>query len=421
MTSDGLVELTDPPSTGTFYLRQFDVYRLAFIGVVAQHCVLWPVTGGAKIGWGLVMILHATRETFFFLSAFVALYAQATRPRSIGRLWYRRLSQVVVPYLIWTAIYFVYTMIVSPQPFGPAMNTLWGDLWYGYYQLYFAVVLIQFYVLLPLLLWLVRISRRYHWWVLGVSAVLQLAMMTLSHYFTRSTGLFGHIRHYDLDLTQSRMVVGYQLYIVAGLLAADHVDDVQRFVARHHRRILAGCGIVGLLTVGYYIVGLALHQTPGHASDLYQPVAVVWFSAAIVALYTLGWIWARRAATRPATRLDRAITWGSDVSGGYYFSHVLVLQLIFSGLVAAGMTVDDPWWVVGLVLFVGTVGCTALLVTIVQRTPLRFILTGPNRTDERATLEWYPPSTGPRPPGPSASSAPAPIGRRRSLPSPAPG
>jgi len=374
-----------------FYLRQFDLFRtVTFVCVVAQHSVLWPVTGGAQIGWGAVMLLHATRNMFFFLSAFVAYYAQVTRPRSTGALWWRRLSQIVVPYLVWTVIYWGYTMIVNSQSMG-GLGSFRHDLWWGYYQLYYAIVLIQFYVLLPLLIWLVRISRRYHWWVLGVSALFQLAMMTVSHYFSWHSGVPGTIRHYDLDLTQSRLIVGYQLYLVAGLLAADHVDDIQRFVARYRRAIVTGAVAVGVLATGYYIVGLAQHETPGHASDLYQPVATVWFVAAIAGLYALGWIWANRAAARAAPgRWDRFLTWTSDMSGGFYFAHVLVLQLILLGLVHAGLESAAPWWVTSIVLFPGTLLGTAILVTLVERTPLRFFLTGPNRTEERAFLAWFP-------------------------------
>ena len=185
------------------------------------------------------MILHATRELFFFLSAFVALYAQATRRRGIGSLWYRRLSQIAVPYLAWTVIYWTYTLIAHSQAMG-AWGSFAHDLWWGYYQLYYGVVLIQFYVLLPLLVWLVRVTRRTTAWVLGVSAVLQLAMMVVTHYFSWHTGVAGTIRHYDFNLTTSRVIVGYQLYLILGLLAADHAGDVQRFVARRHRAIVAG-------------------------------------------------------------------------------------------------------------------------------------------------------------------------------------
>ncbi|HEY5245219.1 MAG TPA: acyltransferase [Acidimicrobiales bacterium] len=394
--ADGVSAVGDETSVTKgrgFYLRQFDLYRsIAFVGVVAQHSVLWPVAGNAQFGWGSVMILHATRELFFFLSAFVAYYAQATRPRGIGSLWYRRLSQIVVPFLAWTVIYWTYTLIAHAQAMG-AWGSFAHDLWWGYYQLYYAVVLIQFYVLLPLLVWLVRVTRRYHWWVLGVSAVLQLAMMVVTHYFSWHTGVAGTIRHYDFNLTTSRVIVGYQLYLILGLLAADHADDVQRFVARWHRAIVAGAAGIGGLTIGYYVIGLALHQAPGHASDLYQPVAVVWFVAAIAGLYALGWIWANRSAGRTVpSRADRLFTWGSDVSGGFYFSHILVLQLVLTGLTAAGLEIaTSSWWVTTIVLFPATLLGTAILVTVVRWTPLRFVLTGPDRPDERAGLGWFPP------------------------------
>jgi hypothetical protein len=75
------------------YLRQYDLFRvITFVCVIGQHSILWPVTSSSVAGWGLVMLLHYTRNAFFFLSAVVAAYAQATRPRSTLALWYRRLS-----------------------------------------------------------------------------------------------------------------------------------------------------------------------------------------------------------------------------------------------------------------------------------------------------------------------------------------
>jgi peptidoglycan/LPS O-acetylase OafA/YrhL len=391
-TSPGTLAMASAASGDGFYLRQFDLFRaVACICVVAQHSVLWPVTPGSVAGWGLVMVLHFTRNAFFFLSAFVACYSQGTRPRSRRALWYRRLTQILVPYLVWTAIYFTYTMITGPDPLSRAVGVLWTDVWHGYYQLYFIVVLVQFYVLLPGLLWLVRFTRSHHGWVLGFSAVLQLAMVTVSHYFSWRTGTLGLARHVDLDLLTSRCIVGYQLYLVAGLLAAAHVDEIDRLLVRHSRRILTGSLALLAVAVGYYLYGVAIGQTAGHASDLYQPVATVWFAGAIAGLYALGWRWARRAVDRPGRRFDRLVTWVSDASGGFFFGHVLVLQLVFTGLGDAGLRAATSWGVESEVLFVATVAGTALLVGIVLRTPLRFILTGSNRTEERAWLNWFPP------------------------------
>lgn len=392
-----------------YYLRQFDLFRaVTCICVVAQHSVLWVVPGGAPVGWGMVMVLHFTRNAFFFLSAFVAAYSQRTRPRTTGALWYRRLSQILVPYFFWTAAYFTLSIFLTSLTFGRSWGTLGHDVLNGYYQLYYVVVLVQFFVLLPGLLWLVRKTRGHHVAVLVGSVAFQLAMGYCSHYLSAGPGAAGTLHHVASDLLQTRLVVGYQLYLVAGLLAADHVDQVQRLVARHWRRVLAGTIFMLAGALGYYVYGLEIGQTPGQASDLYQPVACLWFLAAIAGLYALGWLWARRASRPPGRIVDRVVTWGSDASGGFYFSHILVLQLVLVAMTHSGLRNAVPWGVDSTVLFAGTVAVTAVLVSTLLRTPLRWVLTGPNRTAERRKLRWLPSPAGGAtavPPAPAPAAA----------------
>lgn len=372
------------------YLRQFDLYRvIAFLGVIAQHAVLWPVPGGSQVGWSLVMVLHATRESFFFLSAFVACYSQLRTPRSLRGFWTRRIGAVLGPYLAWTAIYVAYTVASSTTPV--TLGSVIGhDLVNGYYQLYFLVVLFQVYVVLPGVMWILRRTRGHHGVVFAASLLLQLAMMTLSHYYSWTTGPMHAVRAVDLTVINPRYVMGYQLYVVSGALAAYHLGTIQRIVERHSGRVLAAVGLVFCLAEGYYAYGLEIGQTPGHASDLFQPVAAVWFLSACAGLWALGWRWAQRAARRAPTRLDAAVRWGADASGGFYLSHVLVLQLIFTGLAHAGLTGHSTWGAASAILFVGTVCGAGILVGVLMRTPLRWLLTGPNRSAERAKLPVYP-------------------------------
>ncbi|MDA8077258.1 MAG: acyltransferase [Actinomycetota bacterium] len=392
--SDGVLAEDGKPARA--YLRQFDLYRVvAFVGVIAQHAVLWPVPGGSDVGWSLVMVLHATREVFFFLSALVAGYSQLATRRPVVRLWVRRLGAVLVPYLVWTGIYVVYTLESSARPL-TAGSTIVHDLLNGYFQLYFLVVLFQFYVVLPGLVWLVRRTRGHHGVVFASSLVLQLAMMTISHYFFWHGGSLHALRAVDLRIITPRYVTSYQLYLVSGVLAADHLGELQRLVERHSARILWGVLAVGVATEGYYALGLEIGNTPGHASDLFQPVAAVWFLAACAGLWALGWRWAERSAARAPTPADRLVTWGADASGGFYLAHVLVLQLIFTGLSHAGLTQPGTWGVATAILFVGTLLVTGALVAVLLRTPLRTVLTGPDRRKERAALPVYPARVRPR-------------------------
>lgn len=374
------------------YLRQFDLYRVvACLCVIAQHAVLWPVPAGSVVGWSLVMVLHATREVFFFLSALLAAYSQLARPRSLLSFWARRIGPVLVPYLAWTLVYFCYTL-ASGSAHRTAGAILARDLLNGYYQLYFLVVLFQVYLVLPAVLWVLRRCRGHHGVLFAASLALQLAMMTLSHYFSWRTGVPRALRAADLGVITPRYVTGYQLYVVAGALAAWHFGELQRFVERRSRLVLVAVGVVGAAAEGYYAYGVVAGQAPGHASDLFQPVAALWFLASCAGLWAAGWRWAARSAARGSRLTARAVRWGSDASGGFYLAHVLVLQLVFTGLAAAGLTAPAHWWAASAVLFVATVCGTGALVAVLLGSPLRRVLTGPDRARQRARLPAYPPA-----------------------------
>ena len=79
------------------------------------------------------------------------------------------------------------------------------------------VVLVQLYVLLPLLVALVVRARRVAGWVLLASAALQLAMTAVSHYASWRTGVPGSCTTSTRSSSTSRVLLGYQLYVVAGL------------------------------------------------------------------------------------------------------------------------------------------------------------------------------------------------------------
>jgi fucose 4-O-acetylase-like acetyltransferase len=294
------------------------------------------------------------------------------------------LSQILVPYLAWTVVYYTYARLSAPTP--DAWGLFGHDLYRGYYQLYFLVVLAQFYVLLPGLLWLIRATRRHHGVLLGVSFALQVAMTTVSHYAKAPTGWQHSWHAVDTVLIQSRWIIGYEFYVIAGLVAAAHADELHRFVDRHMRSILAAVVAIGVLTEGYYLITEAAIHNPGRASDLYQPIAMVWFCAAIVGLIALGRLWSRREVAEGPTVTGPVLEWASTASGGIYLAHVFVLQLIYELLESTGLTDNMSWVGTSWILFSGSLTGASLLVAILLRTPLRFVLTGPNRSEQRHDL-----------------------------------
>src|ERR1700721_1166802 len=152
MPADGAI-----PGTNGGYLGQFDTFRvIACCAVVLQHSLLWTIAAGNTPAWAFVMLLHFSRTAFFFLTAFVLTYSEIHRPRSVREFWARRYLEIGVPFLVWTGIYWLFTMIDS-NAWDQAWSLLWNYLVFGYYQLYFVVVLLQLYLVFP---WLLRVLRK---------------------------------------------------------------------------------------------------------------------------------------------------------------------------------------------------------------------------------------------------------------------
>jgi peptidoglycan/LPS O-acetylase OafA/YrhL len=368
------------------YISQFDSFRvIACCAVVLQHSLLWTIAAGNTAAWAFVMLLHFSRTAFFFLAAFLLTYSQVTRPRSTWGFWGRRYVQLGVPFLVWTAIYWVFTMITG-NSWDQAWSLLWRYVVYGYYQLYFAVVLLLLYLVFPPVLRAIRASS-HHVAIMAASLLFALLLAADLHY----TASFGAVGDWTRDIASkwpwARNPITYQEQFVAGILVALHWDQVRGFVERWYRQVIAGAVLMGIAATMWYLVAVWAGSTPGRASDLYQPIAFLWFTAAVAALECGAWMWFRRRARRPE-REPRFFTaeYLAGLTGGIFFCHVLFINLVRSGLGATGLTPHLGWAGMVATTFVLTMGSAALFTALIVRTPLRWVLGGPVRAEQRARL-----------------------------------
>lgn len=99
--------------------------------------------------------------SFVFLSGFVLFYNYIDRPltgKTLGKFYSRRLIYILVPYIVFSLLYFVLKLYAGNQWSMPpqemaakmAKYVLTGT---AYTHLYYVIIIIQFYVLFPLLLW----------------------------------------------------------------------------------------------------------------------------------------------------------------------------------------------------------------------------------------------------------------------------
>lgn len=367
------------------HLHSIDVMRiLAVTGVIAVHSItLVDTTANVAAGTAL-MVLHTSRAIFFALMALVLAYnypdglmQPGRRWSSLGRFWRRRYLLVVVPYVVWTVIYFI-ADAVPMHPLSGAVHTFTLDLLTGAarYHLYFLLVTMQLYLVFPLVMAFIRWTRGYHWLVFLLALAYQLVFTQAHHAGWHLPGVVGFwVRNPDSFLTS------YVLYIVVGALLAEHLDQALTLIRSWWpvAILIAIAGSVLALGVYWYEVQV-LRQVPTFAAEVFQPAITIESLTATLGLLVLGVAWA--AVQRPRW-LRPVISDGADSSFGIYLAHPLVLQAIIVVLTALGLLravtnlrFSAALAVAVLVITPAVLILTWVIVLVLRRSPLSMPLTG---------------------------------------------
>jgi peptidoglycan/LPS O-acetylase OafA/YrhL len=368
------------------YLGQFESYRIpACAAVVFQHSLLWTVAAGNVSAWALVMLLHFSRTAFFFLTALLLTYSQVTRPRSTLGFWRRRYVQLGVPYLVWTAVYWVFVTAQRGGSIGDLWSRLWHDTLFGYYQLYFAVVLFQLYLVFPFVLrWLQR--RKHHARIMAASLCLALVLAGGLHW-PHAYGAAGRwILWMKAYWPWSRDPLTYQEQFIGGILVGLHLDQVYRFAQRWYRQMIAVALGVGSAATLWYLVAVWTGEGTGRASDLYQPIAFLWFTFAVAALECGTLLWYQWSSHRPKRRGPLSAEYLAGLTGGIFFCHVLFINLVLSALNVTGVAPHLGWFGKVVVLYGSTLLLAGTFTALALRTRLAWVLTGPLRSEQRRRL-----------------------------------
>jgi peptidoglycan/LPS O-acetylase OafA/YrhL len=389
-------------------LDQVDAMRpIKQAGVISTHSVLYFAPAAASVASGAaLLLLHVSREGFFFISACMLTYAYADlRVAGLRRFYGRRCLSVVIPYLCWTVIYFLYLLPTSHYAsLAAAFNHLAKMTYTGYYQLYFLLVIMQFYLVFPLVLLLLRRTRGHHGLVIAAAALAQVAIAIGMHWQILPPLM---IRYGQQD------VLSYLLYLIGGGVVAFHLDEVHAWVCGHARLIMALTVAAALAAEGIYF--LAQHGVTtvlGSGNDPFQPSVIPFNVGAITCGYLAG-----VALVRPwrSRRTKAVVRSGSDNAYGIYLSQMLFITAL-AWLGWGHLTLTIPWPLLCLLTVAIVFACGIVLTSLLARTPLAVPLTGrkqqpwstliPRR--RAAGLPTSGPGSPVRDPAPATLPAPAP-------------
>ena len=336
-------------------------------GVISTHSVLYFAPMAASTGSGAtLLLLHVSREGFFFISACMLTYAYADLNRAgLRRFYWRRFLSVGIPYLCWSVIYFLYSLPTSHYAsVTAAFRGLASVVSTGYYQLYFLLVIMQFYLAFPFVLMLLRRTRGYHGHVIAVTVLAQVAIAIGMHWnlFPREMVRFGQ-----------QDVVSYPLYLVGGCVVAFHIDQVHAWVCAHARLIVAMTVAAALATEGiYFLAANGVTTVLGSGSDPFQPSVIPFNVGAVACGYLAGVALVRPRRSRQAKAVVRS---GSENAYGIYLSHMLFITML-TRVGWGRLTSAIPWPMLCLVTVAIVFAFGMALTSFLARTPLAAPLTG---------------------------------------------
>ncbi len=330
----------------------------------------------------MAVVLHFTREAFFFLTGFVLVHAQRDRALDVRRFWSRRLRLIGVPYLVWSVLYWAYGLWLDPRPAGTAAGDLvWGVLGgHAAFHLYFLLVSIQIYLAFPLLLRLVRAARTAPWALAAGALAYELVVMWWLHDVAPTGGAPGWLAEKAYVLLPT-----YLFWVLLGMLGAQHLEAAQaRLVARQGRAVALGVLAVAL-SVGWYAWRVASGETAADsgASAVLQPVMVLDSLGVIALLAVASCRWATARLGRPTAA--RVLAWCSSASFGVYLVHALVLDRVLAlGLHGPRPALlPQPW--ASLAAWLLTLAGSVVVVAVLRRTPASLPLTGRGRPARRCS------------------------------------
>lgn len=313
------------------YVTSLNYMRgLCMLGVIGIHVGSYALTN-PQANPQLIALLEIVSRfcvpAFFFLSAFgLFLSSPLEKAFDYKEFLQKRMRTVLLPYLTWSFIYLTYTALISHNPavFLYALPAvLYGN---TAYHLYFMVILLWFYLLMPL--W--RMLTAY---VLRAPAVTLTALFVLQVLFNYFSSYHGSAISFEIPWLQyayeqrlNYWVAHYIWIFLLGAVFAERYQTVKELLRRHAALLTIGfsLSLVSMLGAYYYVMDKWHYTLLEAIYTIHQlsPVGMVYTAFGCVFFFYL-------FETVPLSMpLKQFWTILGNCSYGIYLVHPLMLYLL---------------------------------------------------------------------------------------------
>ena len=271
------------------YMRGISMLGVVGIHVGSQY-LSNPLPNTALVAL-FEIVTRFSVPIFFFISAFGLFYhLEMEKPFDYAAFLRRRAKTVLVPYVVWSVFYMLHYTVLYHDTMLLHLNVFAKYLFFGFgsYQLYFMVILLWFYLLMPLWIWIVRRMTLER---LVVLLILQIGFDYWSSFLFNANAIDNL---YLRTLAINRLnywVMHYVFIFVLGGWIALRFDEFHNFIKR--RRIALTfffiASLVSMLGYYYYLLLVRGYDVIGAINTAHQlcPLGVIYTLAASLFLFAL--------------------------------------------------------------------------------------------------------------------------------------
>lgn len=353
---------------------QFDFIRaLSALSVVAIHTTSSYV--GLKSGFVLNQAVRYAVPMFILISGFLLFHSdKASEGGNYLAFIKKRLHRVLIPYLLWTVLYTLYdyrhslSSLLTP----PSLDEFFRHLLFGMGHLYFVVIILQLYLLYPLLN--LGFRKGWHFQLLAASALLTLYFQTASW-----------LLRWDI-LIFPRPLLGYYyilfpcwiFYFVLGMFLALQMEKWTDSIKTWH-----------IPVAGTWLACLVLLVLESRLNATYEssvkPTVILYTLLSFFLFYSLSHFFQGNALW------EKGVRWLSQQSFIIYLSHVLVMKRVRLLAESAGFSGYLPSTAGMVLFFLATTAATFLLAYMASLTPIAPLLGGERQKWKNKSTDVNPP------------------------------
>lgn len=301
---------------GKARLAEIEMMRgFAMLGVVSIHVfnagiVNLPEGSSGNMLFNCISgFLQFSVPVFIIISAMMAAYTNADRQLHLGNYYIKKGLRVGIPYIFWTFFYLALQVFLGSltwADFTVADNWLkWFGCGKGYAHLYFMAVILQFYILFPLLFKLVKLVKDKPFAAFVLALGPQICIYWLNKLWI-----------YDITTYFSSSFAKYYCIAFAGMWMGLNYHRLASLLARCWYWVI----LIFAATAAVFV-----HYTKLTVMQIYFntfPMNLDWQFFCISAALLFLWISGRLAAHK--SRIGKGLVWIGTYSFGIYLIHPMI-------------------------------------------------------------------------------------------------